>query len=174
MALKNSLVLAVCAFLVNVPASHSDDQWLLASPRVCFGAKGNSYGLFAAPIDGNLVAIKLVYQFGYVSCAVDYENSWSFWGCGEHIREMVNTIITDSHNHTLMPPTEFEKTVAGTKYYKIPGYNSTFPEIILSRFSSTPVFAGKQLRLWYGEDLENMHEADNDGRVCCTAYAMYS
>ena len=47
---------------------HSD-QWILASPRVCFGAKDNSYGTFAAPIDGNLVAVKkLVHQFGYVSC----------------------------------------------------------------------------------------------------------
>ena len=155
-----------------IPFSFHSDQWLLASPRVCFGAKGNSYGLFAAPIDGNLVAIKLVYQSGFVTCDVDYENSWSFWGCGT---DLVNTVITDRHNHTLMPPTVFEKSVSGSKYYKIPGYDSLSPEIIISRFSATQVFAGKQLRLWFGEDLENKVEEDNGaGKVCCTVYAMYS
>ena len=138
---------------------------------MCFGAKGNSYGLFAAPIDGNLVAIKLVYQFGYVTCDVDYKNSWSFWGCGT---DLVNTVITDRHNHTLMPPIQFEKSVSGSKYYKIPGYDSTSPEIIISLFSPTQVLAGKQLHLWFGEDLENRVEDDNGGRVCCTVYAMYS
>ena len=152
---------------------HSD-QWILASPRVCFGATGASYGLFAAPIDGNLVAVKLVYQFGYVSCNANVKNYWSFWGCGEGAGMKVNTVITDSSDHTLMPPKEFENLVSGVKYYKIPGYNSMSPEIILSSFSSTPVEAGEQLRLWYGEDLQNVNERDNGGRVCCTAYAMYS
>ena len=138
---------------------------------MCFGAKGNSYGTFAAPVDGNLVAIKLVYQFGYVTCDVDYENSWSFWGCGGVV---VNTVITDRHNHTLMPPTEFEKLVSGSKYYKIPGYDSQSPEIIISRFSATQVFAGTQLRLWFREDLDNTVEGDNGGEVCCTVHAMYS
>ena len=152
---------------------HSD-QWILASPRVCFGAKGNSYGTFTAPIDGKLVAVKLVHQFGYVSCHTNDGKNWSFWGCGKGVSEMVNTVITDSSDHTLMPPKQFENLVSGVKYYKIPGYYSTSPEIILSSFSSTPVEAGKQLRLWYGEDLQNLHEGDNGGRVCCTVYAMYS
>ena len=88
---------------------------------------------------------------------------------------MVNTVITDSKDQVLMPPTQFETTINNDlRYYKIPGYHSTSPEIILSRFSATQVFAGNQLRLWYGEDLQNKLEGDNGGKVCCTAYAMYS
>ena len=72
-----------------------------------------------------------------------------------------------------MPPRPVE-IISSVKYYKIPGYDSVSPEIILSRFSATQVFAGKELRVWFGEDLENKLEGDNGGKVCCTAYAMYS
>ena len=48
-------------------------------PLVCFGARSNSYGSFTAPITGNLVAVKLVHQFGYVSCHVHVSTHWSFW-----------------------------------------------------------------------------------------------
>ena len=145
---------------------------------MCFGAKSHSYGLFTAPRSGNLVAVKLVHLYGYVSCDVNVYTHWSFWGCGENqwngINTLVDTVITDSHNHVLMPPKELERDLGGFKWYKIPGYNSQSPEIVLSRFSSTPVNRGKQLRLWYGEDLVNLSEGNNGGRVCCKVYAMYS
>ena len=143
---------------------------------MCFGAKGNSYGSFTAPIGGNLVAVKLVHRFGYVSCDVHGSTHWSFWGCGEHrhVNALVDTVITDSHNRILTPPKQFERDLGGVKWYKIPGYNSQSPEIVLSRFSSTPVNRGKRLRLWYAEDLVNVGEGTNGGRVCCKVYAMYS
>ena len=140
-----------------------------------FGAKGNSYGSFTAPIGGNLVAVKLVHRFGYVSCNVRHGTGWSFWGCvSPNAYELVDTVITDSHNGIVMPPRQLEWNNRGYKWYKIPGYNSQSPEIVLSRFSSTPVYRGKRLHLWYGEDLFNHGEEDNGGRVCCKVYAMYS
>ena len=143
---------------------------------MCFGAKSNSYGSFTAPRSGNLGAVKLVHLYGYVSCDVNVDTHWSFWGCGEHgqVHALIDTVITDSHNHVLMPPKEFERDLGGFKWYKIPGYNSQSPEIVLSRFSSTPVTRGKQLRLWYAEDLVNVSEVGNGGRVCCKVYVMYS
>ena len=145
---------------------------------MCFGAKGNSYGSFTAPIRGYLVVVKLAHRFGYVSCDVHRGTHWSFWGCGENqwngINALVDTVITDSCNRILMPPTQFERDLGSFKWYKIPGYNSQSPEIVLSRFSSTPVYRGKQLRLCYAEDLVNRSEGDNGGRVCCKVYAMYS
>ena len=153
-------------------------QWILASPLVCFGARGNAYGWFTAPIGGNLVAVKLVHQLGYVSCDVSVGTNWSFWGCGENQHQglnlLVDTVITDDHNVILMPPTQLEKNVDGIKWYKIPGYNSQSPEIVLSRFSPTSVYRGKRLRLWYGQDLVNSSEGNNGGKVCCKVYAMYS
>ena len=153
-------------------------QWILASSLVCFGAKGDSYGWFTAPIGGNLVAVKLVHRFGYVSCDVRVSTYWSFWGCGENkykgVNALVDTVITDNHNRILMPPSQLEKDLGGFKWYKIPGYNSQSPEIVLSRFSPTSVHRGKRLHLWYGEDLANLSEGDNGGKVCCKVYAMYA
>ena len=151
-------------------------QWILASPLVCFGARSNSYGSFTAPTGGNLVAVKLVHRFGYVSCDDRDGIFWSFWGCGEHhaLKAMVDTVITDDHNRILMPPTQLEKSIDGLKWYKIPGYNSQSPEIVLSRFSPTSVARGQRLRLWYGEDLANLSEGDNGGKVCCKVYVMYA
>ena len=54
----------------DVESLFHSGQWILASPLVCFGAKGNTYGWFTAPIGGNLAAAKLVHQLGYVSCDV--------------------------------------------------------------------------------------------------------
>lgn len=147
----------------------------MASHKVCFGAKDNSYGSFTAPLTGNLVAVKLVHRFGYVSCHARRGSYWSFWGCGErHSDGLVNTIITDHYYRILMPTTQLERNADGFKWYKIPGYNSESPEIVLSRFSSIPVYRGERLRLWYGEDLFDHGEENNAGRVCCEVYAMYS
>ena len=152
-------------------------QWILASPLVCFGAKGNTNGRFTAPISGNLVAVKLVHLFGYVSCDVSDSTFWSFWGCGENnslgLKALVDTVITDDHNNILMPPTQLVKLRSG-KWSKIPGYNSQSPEIVLSRFTTTSVHRGKRLRLWYGQDLANLSEEDNGGKVCCKVYVMYA
>ncbi|XP_044180473.1 uncharacterized protein LOC122961737 [Acropora millepora] len=166
------------SFAVIPSEINAQGQWILASPLVCFGAKGDSYGWFTAPINGSLVAVKLVHRFGYVSCQVNDGENWSFWGCGEYkhkgLNRLIDTVITDDHNRILMPPTQFEKNIDYLKWYKIPGYNSQSPEIVLSRFSPTSVYRGKRLRLWYREDLTNLTEGDNGGKVCCKVYVMYA
>ena len=147
---------------------------------MCFQAKGNTNGWFSTPLGGDLVAVKLVHRFGYVSCNVLDGTFWSFWGCGENnaqgLKELVDTVITDDRNNILMPPTQFEKIHGHVKWYKVPGYNSQSPEIVLSRFGETPVTVarGQRLRLWYGEDLANLSEGDNGGKVCCKVYVMYN
>lgn len=163
------------SFAVIPSRINAKGQWILASPLVCFGAKDNTNGWFTAPISGNLVAVKLVHLFGYVSCDVSDGTFWSFWGCGENqaLKAQVDIVITDDHNNILMPPTQLVKNHS-VKWSKIPGYNSQSPEIVLSRFSPTSVHRGKRLRLWYGEDLANLSEGDNGGKVCCKVYAMYA
>ncbi|XP_015749469.1 PREDICTED: uncharacterized protein LOC107329250 isoform X2 [Acropora digitifera] len=137
------------SFAVIPSGINAKGQWILASPLVCFGAKANTNGWFTAPISGNLVAVKLVHLFGYVSCHVSDGTFWSFWGCGENqaLKAQVVIVITDDHNNILMPPTQLVKNHR-VKWSKIPGYNSQSPEIVLSRFSPTSVARGQRLRLW--------------------------
>ena len=142
---------------------------------MCFGAKGDQFGKFYGPASGgSLLAIKLVYLNGYVSCNRNNVNYWSFWGCGMHssVSQHVDVVITTSANHILLPPSQFI-TDNTLKWSKIPGYNSLSPELVLSTFS-TPltVTSGQELRLWYGEDLAN-NESDNGGKSCCDVLALF-
>lgn len=36
------------------------------------------------------------------------------------------------------------------------------------------VNAGEKISIWYGEDLFNRGERDNDGKICVDVYAVYS
>ena len=145
---------------------------------MCFGAKNNQFGRFYVPSSGKLGAVKLVHRYGYVSCDTRKISHWSYWGCGttpcSPARDDVNIVITTSANHTILPAKEF--IVSETlKWYKIPGYNSLSPELVLSVFSQPHgVTAGQELRLWNGEDLVNQSEGDNGGSACCDVYVHYA
>ena len=150
-------------------------RWLkVNSSPVCFEARNNQFGTFYVPSSGNLAAIKLVHRYGNVSCHTGSTSNWSYWGCGADppLRGQVNVVITASANYVLFPPDRFN--ASDTKWYKIPGYNSLSPELVLSRFSHPYwVDSSQELRLWYGEDLVNQSEEDNDGRACCDVYVKY-
>ena len=144
---------------------------------MCFGAKNNQYGKFDAPSSGNLAAIKLVHLYGYVSCASSVKTSWSYWGCALcGIQDQVNVVITTTADADgiLLPPSQLIIS-GGGKWSKIRGYNEISPELVLS-FLSQPrsVTSGQEFRLWYGEDLMDHTEDDNDGKVCCDVYAFFA
>jgi len=143
---------------------------------VCFGAQGEQFGKFSVSSGGSLLAIKLVHVYGYVTCDKNKVHHWSYWGCGAHsnLRDHVNVAITTSTNGILLPPSQFMGTgwSQSHKWSKIPGYNSLSPELVLSVFSSPPnVTSGQVLRMWYGEDLVNSSESDNEGTSCCDVFA---
>ena len=144
---------------------------------MCFGAKNNQYGKFNVPSNGNLAAVKLVHLYGFVTCLNWGELSWSHWGCGICWKEnQINVVITTTANANgiLLPPSQFKTSASGT-WYKIRGYSDMSPELVLSFFAHPhSVTAGQELRLWYGEDLMNFTEDDNDGRVCCDVYALFA
>ena len=142
---------------------------------MCFGAKGDRYGSFHVPYGGNIVAVKLTYLSGYVTCSGEISH-WSFWGCGDHpsVKHHVSLAITTSSNALLMPPSQFFTFQGGAgRWAELPGYNSLSPEIILPRFSSYSVSSGQELRLWYGEDLVDHTESDNAGLVCSNVSVLY-
>ena len=138
---------------------------------VCFGARGDQFGKFFVPTGGRLASIKLVHFYGYVTCNIRDKRSWSYWGCStSHKKEFVNVVITKSSNHILLPSREFMLNTG--KWSILQGYYSFSPEIVLSVFSNpSAVVKGQELRLWYGEDLMNNSEGDNDGKSCCDVYA---
>ncbi|CAH3180513.1 unnamed protein product [Porites lobata] len=144
---------------------------------VCFEAKGNHFGRFYVP-EGRLAAIKMVHLYGYVSCHVHNQYFWSYWGCGDspasrELVDKVNAVITDSSNNILLPPLQFQ-TSSNLKWYRVPGYNSLSPELVLPSFSSPEkVHSNQELRVWFGENLVNISEGDNGGTVCADVYALF-
>ena len=138
---------------------------------MCFGTRGHSYGIFHAPSNGNVGSIKLVHLYGYVTCSNDDLLHWSFWGCG-HMMDDVNVVITSSSDNKVLPPDEF-MTIHSGMWFNVPGYNSFSKEIVLSSFQFFSVQAGQQFRLWYGEDLKDDTQEDNDGMVCADVYILY-
>ena len=99
---------------------------------------------------------------------------WSYWGCNDNpsTGPRVNVVITNLRNHILLPPNQFI-SYKSSKWYKIPGYNSLSPELVLSVFlNPISVPSNQVLRLWYGEDLTNQSEGDNGGRVCTDVYSI--
>ena len=47
-------------------------------------------------------------------------------------------------------------------------------ELVFTDFAKPFYFQrGSELRIWYGEDLKNSDDADNQGRVCVDVYARF-
>ena len=114
-----------------------------------------------------------------MSCLAVGPTYWSYWGCGDNqwngINTQVNVVITDSNNQILLPPSQFLNTKAASlKWYKVPGYNSLSPELVLHFFTSAKwVHPNQELRVWYGENLVNVSEGNNGGKVCADVYALF-
>ena len=112
-----------------------------------------------------------------MSCHVHRLSYWSYWGCNDNpvrgTNKLVNVVITDSSNHILLPPFQFQK-LSDTKWFWVPGYNSLSPELVLPFLSSPKwVDSNQELRVWYGENLVNLSEGDNGGTVCADVYALF-
>ena len=150
-------------------------RWYKANTSpVCFGTRNSQFGKFFLPSSGKLVAIRLDHLYGFVSCNTGSNSNWSFWGCGNS-RDQVNVVVTNAANQIILPPNQFFKLASKWSRVTVPYYNAAFaPEIVFSVFSHPrQVNKGQEFRVWYGEDLTDLTENDNGGRVCCDVYALY-
>ena len=129
---------------------------------MCFGAKNNMFGRFEVEFSGSINAVKLVHLNGKVSCG----KAWAKWGCFPG-REKLRVFITDASNTIILPRAE-------GRFYRIPGYNSSSSEIIITDFQN-PLYlsSGHDLRLWFGADLFDYDEDDNNGKVCTNVFVRY-
>ena len=148
---------------------------------MCFGARHNVFGKFHLPSSGKLAAI-LSWFICTVTCPVWRHirviGHWSYWGCTHHggTTNYNNVVITNAHNHIILQPNQLTVTgsLAPGKWYYNVGYSSLSPELVLSVFSHPlDVSSGQEFRVWYGEDLVNFYDHDNDGKVCSDVYALY-
>jgi len=59
-------------------------------------------------------------------------------------------------------------------WYVLPGFESDSVFLVFHDFAN-PEFLqeNQELQLWYGEDLENFNEDNNEGQTCADVYAWY-
>ena len=161
--------------MVIKPTGVNDPYVKLNSAPVCFGAKDSQFGSFKASVGGNLMKVKLVHLYGYVTCLDGRDNYWSHWGCGNYLingnSNYIDVSLTTATDNILLPPSEIGRS---DKWTLIPGYSSRSPELVMSIYDTpVAVTAGQELRLWYTQDLINGPESDNAGRVCADVFGYF-
>ena len=134
---------------------------------MCFGARDNQFGRFRVEVGGSIQAVKLVHVSGAVNCYFP-RNASSKWGCDlPSVRQEISVLLTDTSNTILLPMSQRFS-------YTIPGYDAQSSEIVLSGFPNPlHLSPDKELRLWYGEDLLDRSEQDNNGTSCTDVFAKY-
>lgn len=148
----------------DVYAAIRPTQFKLQESRVCFGAKGSSYGRFKIKSNGILRSLKLQHKSGQVKCSRNNKYLSNF-GCGG---ENIEVLITTIHDKVVLPG-----TLKGTHYrYQLPGKTSKSKSIVLNNpIDELKVRAGDEFRVWYGEDRYNRGENDNGGESCVDVFA---
>ena len=135
--------------------------------EVCFGAKNDSYGKFTFTSNGTVVALKLVYISGFVTCNKYTVPYGSHWACREEGN--IRTVLTNGTNGVIFPQIFKEKA------YVLPGYLGNSSELVFNILSPPlRVATGDEYRIWYNDDLVDKKEDDNDGITCLDVYARYS
>ena len=143
-------------------------SWLLQQTNLCFGAKDHSYGKFTLKNEGRIIAAKLVYKSGYVSCNI-HAGYKSHWGCSEKQAALL-VYITDEFNRITLPKTISSKAGIG---YTLIGYHTDSKELVLTDYA-TAIYGtvGTEFRIWYSEDLYDATTSDNGGTTCADVYVM--
>lgn len=155
----------------------------------CFGAGGpdsgdDSFGSFSIPED--TVSLKLVYTSGGVSCNYGSRGYHSNWGCDLHDDAHMGTFITtatnggDSGDEDIVAPPS--SRIDHDNYWWLPyGENSpTADQLVFTDGADDHdtddhdqiAFPQGDYLLWYGEDLRDQSESDNDGSTCVDVYYM--
>ncbi|XP_031562543.1 uncharacterized protein LOC116298287 [Actinia tenebrosa] len=137
---------------------------------VCFEGRGNRPGQLMYTGPGMVLgALKLKWKSGTIRCVSDQAYD-SRWGCHHYssFRSYpFNVIVTDGKDKILYPLNQYIKHTSGLWYY-LPAQDSKHSDAIVFSDFDTPLYLHHmmQLKIWYGEDLKNWSETDNQGQVC--------
>ncbi|KAJ7388366.1 hypothetical protein OS493_038116 [Desmophyllum pertusum] len=148
---------------------------------VCFGARNNKPGVFNITKSGPIKTMKLIHKSGSIEC--NPTNGASYWGCinPRYYGNMLMTIITNANKESVLPPVGDLKalqpgTTCGTKkhFYSLDGTNHTSPELVFRDLSNhLSVLRNQELQIWYGQDLIDCSEEDNNGNTCFDVFVWY-
>lgn len=155
----------------------------LNATKACFGAKGDNPGKFTITREGFLAAFKVVHTRGQVNCekgATGHGSVASKWGCStnhpHHGTTPLGTFITTPtpSRRILFPREKFIRDKSMSKWYSLPGFEPNSPFLVFHDFAN-PEFVqyGQKVEIWFGEDLANDSEEDNDGESCVEVFAWY-
>ena len=154
------------------------DVWQkINNDPVCFGARDDTYGAFIVTKTGVVKAMKLVHRNGSIICHPDHPST--FWSCSNvdyYASNTFMTIITNANREALLPSSENMKTQCNDKkeFYILDGVNQRSPELILGNLSRPlNLLKDQQLQIWYGQDLIDCSEGNNNGNSCVDIFAWY-
>ena len=139
---------------------------------VCFGARDDSYGTFNIRESGVIHTFKLVHLSGSISCSPDTPPS--YWGCENsgYGDKRLLTVITFKNRSALLLA---DYTKGCGDPYKIEGVGVNDTELRFNNlFTPISVSVGKEFQIWYGQDLTNCSDDNNNGQTCADVYAWYA
>ena len=157
----------------------SNVDCFLYQGRTCFGSKNNKYGEIKASQTGYIQAMKVIHVEGYLTCKYYKPSYKSLWGCNtkeDEAKYLVNTWITTTENKDGIVFPNYESKSDKNGNYHLEGYNQKSPYLMWTQGPKKPtkVHEGDELRVWYGEDLFDQQQYDNDGEHCIDVYALFS
>eukprot|EP00794_Sanderia_malayensis_P009994 gene9994-11015_t len=150
--------------LVVVVSSTATWKKLNGHP-VCYGAKGNSFGVFLVSKTTRAYQIKIEHITGSLTCN---RRNYGYFRCSNHAFEVH---VTDVGNRVIVPaaPVQYYKK----PWYRLNGNDKAAKSVVLSTGLNPYTFLKhKTYRVWYGEDLFNFTEHDNAGNMCVNIYAL--
>ncbi len=146
---------------------------------VCYFYRYDSPGRFGSLYDGFIGSIKLVHIYSDVNCHDGNRRSnhrhRSKWGCNRDPRKPLSVFITDQNKELLFNRTGSDPpgNVHGIRYSS-KTFNADSGELVFNRMND-PLYVNteSQLSIWYGEDLKNIQEENNEGQTCVDVYAHF-
>ena len=162
--------IAIMVPMFPVP-NEAPPRWVkLNKSPACVGANGDYFGRFSYPKNIFVSSFMLVHRSGTVTCD---KKGYSYWGCALDVN-LFSVLLTDQNNNILAldatPP------VGKGGWYHLAGsgadYSSSSSVLVFcAKKKPQCVFANRELRLWYGEDLRAPDsESDNGGKTCADVH----
>ncbi|XP_022810092.1 protein jagged-1-like [Stylophora pistillata] len=139
---------------------------------VCFGTKHDDYGSFEIREAGKIFTFELVHTSGSVTCNRNFIRTK--WGCSSQFYGNHNlmTVITYS-NKSVLPLAKFVKSNE-EYFYQLSGADVNSPTLVFNLLPTPLVVSvGQQFQVWYGQDLADFTENNNDGKTCTDVHALY-
>ena len=158
-------------------------KWVVLAPKVCFGARKNSFGSFDVPryVD-NIIALKLVSLPGSGGISCDGGVSHANYGCpskhGDRMISVVLTTASESVSSIIAPADSAKVSDTATlshhgAWYEYPGSCARCNALNMDTNRLFTFPPKTTYKLWFGEDYNGavLNEAMYSGETCVKVLA---